>query len=112
MTRPVDYSKTKRKTVAGWHGLRLGTLPLNKFLHSIARHPDGQCDCKTGEESVEHFLMHCPTHKDPRQKMIREIKKSYKTLVQPDLARILSTDNRSFQAVSFFLEEVTRFEPP
>ena len=112
MTRPTDYGKSKRKTVAEWHGLRLGTLPLNKFLSSIARHPDGQCECKTGEESVEHFLMLCPTHKDPREKMVRAIKTSYKTQAQPNLARILSTDNRSFTAVSSFLEEVTRFEPP
>ena len=68
LTLPVDYSKSKRKTVAEWHGLRLGTLPLNKFLHSIDRHSDGQCECKTEEESVEHFLLRCPTHKQSTNK--------------------------------------------
>ena len=52
---PIDYSKKQRKTVAEWHGLRLGTLPLNKFLHSIGLHSDGQCDCGKGEETLEHF---------------------------------------------------------
>ena len=108
---PADYSKSKCKTVAEWHGLRLGTLPLNKFLHSITRHPDGQCECKTEEESVEHFLLRCPIHKQARTKLVCEIKKSYNTNAQPTLARLLCTDDRSFKAVSSFLEEVTRFEP-
>ena len=109
---PSDYSKSKRKTVAEWHGLRLGTLPLNKFLHSIARHPDGQCECNTEEETVEHFLLRCPNYKVARTNLIREVKTSYNTNAQPSLTRLLSADNRSFKAVSSFLEEVTRFDPP
>ena len=109
---PKDYSTSKRKTVAEWHGLRLGTIPLNKFLHSIKRHPDGQCECKTEQESVEHFLLRCPIHREARVKLVRELKTSYNTRAQPNIARILSTDNRSFIAVSSFLEEVVRFEPP
>ena len=111
LTRPAEYSKVKRKTVAEWHGLRLGTLPLNKFLNSIRRHPDGQCDCKTEEETVEHFLMRCPTHKKEREVLMSELKKSYATQVQPDLSKVLSADSRSFKAVSTFLEAVTRFNP-
>ena len=109
---PADYRKTRRKTVAEWHGLRLGTIPLNKFLQSIGRHSDGQCDCGKGEETVEHFLLHCESHTEATEKLTRQIKKSFNTQAQPSLARILSTDNRSFKAVSTFLEEVTRFEPP
>ena len=112
MTLPLDYCKTKRKTVAEWHGLRLATIPLNKFLHSIGRHPDGMCECKTDEESVKHFLLKCPIHKDARAKLLCEIKKAYNTRAQPNIARLLSTDNRSFKVVSTFLEEVVRFEPP
>ena len=112
VTLPTDYSSSKRKTVAEWHGLRLGTIPLNKFLHSISRHPDGQCECKTEVESVEHFLLRCPIHSDARTKLVREIKQSYNTRAPPSLARLLSTDSRSFKAMSTFLEEVTRFEPP
>ena len=112
LERPSEYSKSKRETVAKWHGLRLGTLPLNKFLHSIARHPDGKCDCGTEEETVEHFLLRCPTHNDARKRLMREVKKSYNTQAQPTLVRLLNTDSRSFKAVSAFLEEVRRFQPP
>ena len=109
---PVDYSKQPRKIVAQWHGLRLGTLPLNKFLHSIGRHSDGQCECGTGEETVEHFLLHYQDHTEASRTLVSAIKKSYNTRAQPTLVRLLNTDNRSFKAVSAFLEQVPRFKPP
>ena len=98
--------------MAQWHGLRLGTIPLNNFLHSIGLHPDGQCGCGSGEETVEHFLLRCQNNTDATTKMVSKIRKSYNTRAQPSLVRILSTDNRSFKAVAEFLEEVTRFKPP
>lgn len=107
-----DYSKAQRKTVAIWHGLRLDTVPLNNFLHSFSRHPDGLCECKKEKETVEHFVMSCPQHKVPRAKLMREVKKSFNTRSKPTLGRLLSCDNRSFKAMSVFLEDVTRFQPP
>ena len=108
---PKDYSKAKRKTVALWHGLRLGIVPLNNLLHSFARHPDGVCECKIEKETVEHFVMSCPKHNVSRAKLMSEVK-NYNTQSKPTLKRLLSCDNRSFKAMSIFLEEVTRFQPP
>ena len=109
---PTDYSKKHRKTVAEWHGLRLGTLPLNGFLHSIGLHSDGQCECGRGKETVEHFLFSCQNHTEASKKLERDIKKSYHTRAHPTLARTLSSDDRSFIAVTAFLKEVERFNPP
>ena len=112
MKLPLDYTKTRRRTVAEWHGLRLGTLPLNEFLHSIARHEDGQCVCKTGQETVEHFLLNCPIHAGESTTLVMEIQDKYHSKDTPSIARMLSTDNRSFNSISSFLESINRFDPP
>ena len=108
MKRAHDHTKTKRKTVAEWHDLR---LPLNKFLHSIGRHEDGQCECKTGEETMPHFLFNCSITHKAREARVKSIQKKYHMVTVPSMARVLSTDNRSFNAVCTFLEMWTGLQP-
>jgi len=56
--------------------------------------------------------MRCPSHKEARKTLVSELKKSYKTQAQPNLPKVLSSDDRSFKALASFLETVTRFNPP
>ena len=41
--------------------LRLGHTRLNAHLHRLRLVPDPHCPwCRTVEETIEHFLLHCP----------------------------------------------------
>jgi len=42
----------------------------------------------------------------------KRAQKGYKTQAQPNLPKVLSSDDRSFKAQATFLETVTRFNPP
>ena len=107
---PKEYDDTEREIIAQWHGLRLGTIPLNAFLHSIGCHPTSMCECERSDETVEHFLMRCERTKIERAHMVSEIKERYGMVTDPDIQRVLSTDSRSFTAVRDFLRKATRFK--
>ena len=53
-----------RELGALWHQARLGTLPLNEFLHTIKVAKTPRCvHCNTSE-SVEHVILACPIYKN------------------------------------------------
>lgn len=106
------YDEMPRMTVAQWHGCRLGTLPLNHFLHTIGRHETGECECGDGAETVEHFLSECRIFAEARRTMIHKLKTSYNMRREPGVARILAADDRSFGPVCEFLRAAGRFEKP
>ena len=56
---PVLNSSLPRASKSIFHGLRLGTAPLQQFLSSIECAPSPECSCGEGEESVDHFLLRC-----------------------------------------------------
>jgi hypothetical protein len=48
--------------------LRIGHIPLAKHLHHIGKAESPICpECSQNEETVEHFLVHCPKHEHARQ---------------------------------------------
>ena len=48
--------------------LRTGHAPLAKHLHRIKKRDSPICPaCLQRPETVQHFLLHCPAHKDARQ---------------------------------------------
>jgi hypothetical protein len=48
--------------------LRTGHAPLAKHLHHIGKCNSPICpSCQQGEESVQHYLLHCPAHQRARQ---------------------------------------------
>ena len=105
VSMPEEYSQTNRETVAQWHGLRLGTIPLNHFLHSIGCNPTSM-----SAETVEHFLMQCELTKVERKSMLSTIRNHYNMNIDPETARVLRTDSRSFTAVCDFLQQIGRFK--
>jgi ribonuclease HI len=52
--------------------LRTGHVPLAKHLHRIRRADSPICPCcRQADESVSHFLLHCPEHLRARQELYR-----------------------------------------
>ena len=50
--------------------LHTGHVPLAKHLHHINRNDSPLCPlCHSSSESVMHFILHCPTHCNARQKL-------------------------------------------
>ena len=48
--------------------LRTGHSPLAKHLHCIGKTDSPLCPaCQWAEESIQHFLLHCPAHQAARQ---------------------------------------------
>jgi len=54
--------------------LRTGHIPLNKYLHRIAKAPSPTCQkCHLREESVHHFLIVCPAYARQRHELQNKI---------------------------------------
>ena len=48
--------------------LRTGHVPLAKHLHHIGKNDSPKCPaCQQRDETVQHFLLHCPAHEEARQ---------------------------------------------
>ena len=59
-----------RKQVSLLTQLHTGHIPLAKHLHCINRNDSPLCPiCYLSSESVTHFILHCPTHRNARQKL-------------------------------------------
>ena len=71
----LPKSHSKRFVLALWHGLRLGSAPLNAFLSSINCAPSSMCSCNTGIETVPHYLLRCPFHNRHRTKLFRSVRR-------------------------------------
>jgi hypothetical protein len=65
-------SKMLRKHASLLFQLRSGHVPLNKHLHRIQKADSPTCPCcHQHDETVMHYVMHCPAHKNARREMIR-----------------------------------------
>lgn len=65
--------KLPRRHAALLFQLRSGHIPLNKHLHRINCTPSPRCPaCDERDETVEHFLLHCPAYDRMRQRMFYE----------------------------------------
>jgi hypothetical protein len=65
-------SKMLRKHASLLFQLRSGHAPLNTHLHRIQKADSPICPCcHQHNETVMHYVMHCPAHKNARREMIR-----------------------------------------
>jgi len=56
-------SSLPRRNASLFMQLRTGHIPLNQYLHTIGKSNTVRCpSCQTQTETVEHYLMRCPTH--------------------------------------------------
>ena len=58
-THPLVHSRLPRSSASLFHGMRLGSAPLNSFLASIQCSRSHACQCGA-RETVSHFLLYCP----------------------------------------------------
>ena len=49
--------------------LRTGHCSLNSYLHRFGLADSPLCECGTGEETVEHFLLECPLYREQRTEL-------------------------------------------
>src|SRR5438552_14887278 len=54
--------------------LRTGHCSLNQYLHRFNIENSSECSCGNGsEETVEHYLLHCPNYDKQREKLFKRI---------------------------------------
>lgn len=105
---PDAYHKTEREIRARWHELRLGTAPLNCFLHSIGGSETRECECSPIPETVHHFMIHCPRFSQARHTMFNTLRREHNFEHRPRLPQVLSPTSISFNAVTQFLTDTRR----
>ena len=66
---PRLYNKLTRNTCAKIIQLRTGHCSLNSYLHRFGQIDSPLCECGTGPETVEHFLLECPCYSEQRTEM-------------------------------------------
>jgi hypothetical protein len=66
---PALYNKLSRNTSAKIIQLRTGHCGLNSYLHRFGLADSPLCECETGQETVEHFLLECPRYREQRSAM-------------------------------------------
>ena len=63
---PELYNRLSRNTCAKVIQLRTGHCGLNAYLHRFGLADSPLCDCESGQETVEHFLLECPLYREQR----------------------------------------------
>jgi len=63
------YSKLSRNTCAKVIQLRTGHCHLNSYLYHFNLAESPLCECETGAETVEHFLLECPLYREQRRRL-------------------------------------------
>ena len=66
---PALYNRLSRNTSAKIIQLRTGHCGLNSYLHRFGLTDSPLCECGTGQETVEHFLLECPLYSEQRTEM-------------------------------------------
>ena len=61
VTRNIKFTCANRRKETFITRLRLGCCGLNLYLRKIGKHQNGLCDSCNLPESVEHFLLNCPS---------------------------------------------------
>ena len=69
---PMLYNKLPRSTSSKIIQLRTGHCGLNSYLHRFGIAESSTCECGTGQETVEHFLLECPRYREQRSEMRRK----------------------------------------
>ncbi|KAE9407133.1 hypothetical protein BT96DRAFT_746098, partial [Gymnopus androsaceus JB14] len=84
--------------------IRTGHIPLNSHLHRIqlADSPDCPC-CKRHPETVFHYLLECPAHCAPRNRLQRAVGHE-----RFNMAALL-TDSANLKHLFRFIDHTKRF---
>jgi len=88
---------------------RLGHVPINQYLKCIRRVDSARCPAYgDGEETVEHFMLRCPTYAHKRWALAQQAKKICKPMAIETLLGI----PEMARAVLKFIRATSRFRQP
>ena len=86
-TPSTKFLKTISNAKLSWEDasriaqLRLQHIPLNKYLHKFKRTDKANCPaCGDENETIAHFLLHCPMYAFERWALAKHVKKRRKEL--------------------------------
>ena len=99
---PALYNRIlNRNTCAKTIQLRTGHCGLNKYLHRFGIIDSASCECGSGQETVEHFLLECPLYRVQRSVLrnkvgggrmrVDELLGDWKTIVEHTMEFIKNT---------------------
>ena len=84
--------------------LRVGHVPLNKYLHRFKKVDNASCPaCSDPHESVEHYLLQCPIYAHERWPLLARFKRTV-----PSMTDILSNKKNILSLINF-IEATERF---
>ena len=63
------FSHSYQQTVQ----LRTGYAKLKSYLYKIGHSDSAICNCGLAEETVSHYLLDCPDHEDPRERLAHKV---------------------------------------
>ena len=115
-THPVLSSSLPRFPTSIFHGLRLGSAPLNAFLHSIQCSESSACLCGAAE-TVSHYLLLCPNYRRQRAALRAQLRQilgrrhplSLRLLLSNPLNLSRAVHLRVIRAVCAFISTSGRF---
>jgi len=74
--KTISLTSITRSTTSLISQLRLTHIPLNSYLKQFKRADNASCPaCSADEETIEHFLLFCPTYAHERWALAHQIKK-------------------------------------
>jgi hypothetical protein len=82
-------------------------IALNFYLHRIQKHDDPHCEhCPAVQETVRHFLLECPTHREARRRTLDPLGRNSRSI--PYLLSTL----KGVKAVVQYAAIMKRFHKP
>lgn len=93
-SEPVAKLSSRRHEVV-IHRLRMGHAGLKQYLYRFEMEENDECEHCQLPESIEHYIMSCPLHQDPRTIMFRNL--SHIGVDNPTLKLILGGEEKLSQ---------------
>jgi len=93
-----------RNTVATIAQLRTGHCGLNYHLHRLGNTASPYCECGSGKETVEHYLLECRNYNEQRKTMREKIRKGRLTVEK------LLGDPRTLNITMEYIRSTKRFK--
>lgn len=102
----ISAPKLSRQAASLIAQLRISHAPLNGYLYRFKRVDNPRCPaCGETEETVEHFLLHCPTYAHERWALEKSIK------CKPNLKTLLG-DRKATLPLKNYIHATHRFDMP
>jgi hypothetical protein len=79
--KAISHKDLSRDAASRIAQIRLTHLPVNQYLKRIGKVNMARCPaCGADEETIEHFLLHCPSYAFERWALAQQVKKRRKLM--------------------------------